>query len=196
MPRIKLCGLRRLVDIDYANQVQPDLVGVVFAPESFRAVTGDQAQRLRQRLDAKIPMVGVFTTTPLARIMTLVQAGIIQQVQLHGPINDDRVTALQAAKIPVMQAVTPVNATQSQANTVLLDNVNPGSGQPLAWSAIARPKRPFFLAGGLTPDNVTNAIQVLQPAGVDVSSGIETAGVKDFKKIQAFMRSVRNVNNN
>lgn len=190
MTKIKICGLFRPVDIDYVNQLRPDYAGFVFAEGSSRTVSSEQARVLSARLVPSIRRVGVFTTSPLATILGLVKTGVIQMVQLHGPLHDPRIAALQAIHVPVIQAVTPADSQRSRADYPLLDNQLPGSGRPLPWSAIQRPKQPFFLAGGLTPDNVQQAIKILRPTVIDVSSGVETNHVKDPIKIKAMIRSV------
>lgn len=196
MVKVKLCGLKRSCDIDWANEVQPDYVGFVFAGKK-RRVTDEQARELRWRLNKAIPAVGVFVDEDRAHIATLVRDGIIQVVQLHGHEDETYIKALrQDINVPIIQAFsisTPEDlnkAIQSTADYILLDHGKGGTGTAFDWSMVQRIPRPFFLAGGLTPENVTEAMQ-LQPYALDVSSGIETDGVKDKAKIQLFMTRVR-----
>lgn len=195
MTKIKICGLLRPTDIDYVNQAGPDYAGFVFAAGSRRQVTLPQARALVAALDPQIQRVGVFRNEPLALIQKLFTAGVIQMAQIHRELNDPLVDKLKACGIPVIQAVVPTDSRRGRGDYTLLDNVIPGSGRPLDWARIARPKRPFFLAGGLTPDNVCQAIHQLHPTVVDVSSGVETAGRKDFQKIETMVRSVHNDQN-
>lgn len=195
MTKIKICGLFRPEDIDAVNDYRPDYAGFVLAPGSRRTVSVAQARALSGRLAPGIRRVGVFTTNSLTTIQALVQTGVIQIVQLHGPLNDPRVAALQAAHVPVIQAVTPADSARTRADFPLLDNRIPGSGRVLPWTSIHRPVRPFFLAGGLTPTNVCQAIKLLDPAVIDVSSGVETNHLKDPLKIKAMIRSVHHDQN-
>lgn len=194
MTKIKICGLMRLADVMMVNQARPDAIGFIFAPGRRRQITPDLARQMAAQLNPQIQRVGVFTTNSLAEILALVQAHIIQVVQLHGALDDPRVPQLRAAHIPVIQAVTPADAIRCQADYPLLDNSHPGSGQALDWTDLPRLKRPFILAGGLTPDNVANAIQQVQPAMVDVSSGVETNGQKDAQKIAAIVSRAHQLN--
>ncbi|MCG0748652.1 N-(5'-phosphoribosyl)anthranilate isomerase [Lactiplantibacillus plantarum] len=190
MTQIKICGLMRPADVVMVNQALPDAIGMVFAPGRRRRITMATARQLAQQLDSRIRRVGVFTTNQLSEILALVQQHIIQVVQLHAAADDPRIASLMAAHVPVIQVMTPANAVQCQADYLLLDNTCPGSGQVLDWERLQsqRPTRPFILAGGLTPINVTTAINKLQPAMIDVSSGVETAGNKDHNKINLMVQ--------
>ncbi|AYG37287.1 phosphoribosylanthranilate isomerase [Lactiplantibacillus pentosus] len=194
MTQIKICGLMRLADVAMVNQARPDAIGFIFAPERRRQITLDLARQMAAQLNPQIQRVGVFTTNSLAEILALVQAHIIQVVQLHGALDDPRVPQLRAAHIPVIQAVIPADAIRCQADYPLLDNLHPGSGQVLDWTDLPRLKRPFILAGGLTPENVTTAIQQVHPAMVDVSSGVETNGQKNVQKIAAIVARAHQLN--
>lgn len=204
-PKIKICGLSRLEDIDAVNQVLPDLIGLVFAP-SKRQVGFEQARELKARLDPRITAVGVFVDAPLERIVRLYEAGVIQMAQLHGHENAALVDALrQRYGIPVIKTVQVralgvegVNVAQPTADYLLFDS-GAGSGEPFDWSLLAQVraqlppaalKTPWFLAGGLDLANLHQAL-ALKPWGVDVSSGVETNGLKDSQKISDFVNAVR-----
>lgn len=197
MTKVKLCGLKRPCDIEWANEVRPDYVGFVFAGKK-RRVTDDQAASLRTRLDPAIPAVGVFVDEPQVHIVQLVRSGTIQVVQLHGHEDEEYIKELRhAIDVPILKAFSITDeqsiqkAIQSTADYILLDNGPGGTGQAFDWSYIKDSiQRSFFLAGGLTPENVTEALR-LQPYALDVSSGIETDGVKDKSKIITFMARVR-----
>lgn len=198
MTKVKLCGLKRPCDIAWANEVRPDYVGFVFAGTK-RRVTDEQARALRQLLDPAIPAVGVFVDEDWQHISRLVQAGTIQVVQLHGHEDEAYMTELRRhINVPLIKAfaitdeASLATALGSTADFILLDNGPGGTGQAFDWSTIHQCiRRPFFLAGGLSPENVTEAM-ALQPYALDVSSGIETDGVKDKAKIITFMARVRN----
>ncbi len=196
MTKIKLCGLKRACDIAWANEFQPDYAGFVFAGTK-RRVTDEMARQLRNQLSKTIPAVGVFVNEPIAHITALVQNGTIQLVQLHGQEDDSYIQQLrQYVQVPVIQAfsIRTINdakkAQQSSADYILLDQGAGGTGQPFDWSVLQHMTRPYFLAGGLTIENVEQALSY-HPYAVDVSSGIETNGVKDKEKIKTFMAHVR-----
>lgn len=194
--KYKICGLMREMDAEYVNAVRPDYAGMIFAPNRRRTVTHETALAIRQRLDRHIPAVGVFVAAEIAEIQRLVRRDIIQLVQLHGQEDDAYLKRLRrAVDVPVIQAFRIVDADdlaraeQSQADFILLDNGVGGTGESFDWSLVRHLERPFFLAGGLTPERVADAVR-LQPYCLDVSSGVETDGAKDFEKIKAFAAAV------
>ena len=196
MVKIKLCGLTRRCDIDWANELLPDYVGFVFAG-SRRRVTDEQAAQLRNILREDIPAVGVFVDEPIDHVAALVRQGVIQLVQLHGAEDEAYIRELRrAVSVPVIQAFSVRSpediqaAGRSSADFVLLDQGAGGTGQAFDWSLAAALNRPYFLAGGLHPGNAAVAAE-LRPYAVDVSSGIETAGVKDRQKMIEFVRRIR-----
>lgn len=197
MTKIKLCGLTRPEDMAAANALEPDFVGFVFAPKSRRCVTAEQAKELRTHLSPAIRAVGVFVDEAPERVAALLEEGVIHLAQLHGREDEGYVERLRTlTRKPIIQAFqvkTPKDlerAENSSADCILLDS-GAGTGSTFDWSLLKRLRRPYLLAGGLGPDNVAQAIQVLHPWGVDVSSGIETGGVKDFHKMAAFVAAVR-----
>lgn len=195
MVKIKLCGLTRRCDIDWANELLPDYVGFVFA--GSRRVTDEQAAQLRNILREDIPAVGVFVDEPIDHAAALVRQGVIQLVQLHGAEDEGYIRELRrAVSVPVIQAFSVRSpediqaAGRSSADFVLLDHGAGGTGRAFDWSLAAALDRPYFLAGGLHPGNAAAAAE-LRPYAVDVSSGIETAGVKDRQKMIEFVRRIR-----
>lgn len=197
MTKIKLCGLTRPEDIAAANALEPDFVGFVFAPKSRRYVTGEQARALRSQLSPAIQAVGVFVDEEPEQVAALLEAGIIDLAQLHGREDECYLERLRAlTEKPIIHAFpikTPNDlerAQSSSADYILLDS-GAGTGTTFDWGLLTSVRRPYFLAGGLGPDNVAQAIRTLHPWGVDVSSGIETGGVKDFHKMAAFAAAVR-----
>lgn len=197
MTKIKLCGLTRPEDITAANVLEPDFVGFVFAPKSRRYVTGEQAGTLRKQLSPTIQAVGVFVDEEPERVAALLEAGIIDLAQLHGREDEGYLERLRAlTEKPIIQAFpikTPKDLERAQASSadnILLDS-GAGTGIPFDWTLLKNFRRPYLLAGGLGPDNVAQAIGFLHPWGVDVSSGIETGGMKDFHKMAAFVAAVR-----
>lgn len=196
MVKIKLCGLTRRCDIEWANELHPDYVGFVFAG-SRRRVTDGQAAQLRKILREDIPAVGVFVDEPIDHVAALVRQGVIQMVQLHGTEDEGFIRKLRrAVSVPVIQAFSVrspediQDAGKSSADFILLDHGAGGTGQAFDWSLAAALDRPYFLAGGLHPGNAAAAAE-LRPYAVDVSSGIETEGVKDRQKMIEFVRRIR-----
>ena len=197
MTRIKLCGLSRLCDVDAVNDLRPEYVGFVFWEKCRRYVAPELAASLRKNLAAGIQAVGVFVDECPERIAALTGQGVIDVVQLHGSEDNAYISRLRTlTNTPIIQAFrvsSPqdlAEARESTADFVMLDS-GKGTGSLFDWSIVHGFARPFFLAGGLTPENVAAAIHEINPFAVDVSSGIETQGVKDRAKMTAFVESVR-----
>ena len=197
MTKIKLCGLSRPCDIEAANELKPEYIGFVFAPKSRRYVTPEKAKELKQLLVPEIRAVGVFVNEDPERIACLVNSGVIDIAQLHGSEDEDYIKKLRTlTDKPVIRAFRIEsardieNAEHCSAEYVLLDS-GAGTGAVFDWELIQDMKRPYFLAGGLSLDNVGDAVEMLHPFVVDVSSGIETDGVKDRIKMAAFVAAVR-----
>lgn len=198
MTKIKFCGLTREEDIDYANEIMPDYIGFVFAPESRRYITSEKAFELREKLDSRIKAVGVFVNASPEIVVKLLRNGTIDIVQLHGRETEDYISLLRTlTHKPMIQAfridydADVERAKKSTADFVLLDAQNGGSGRAFDWNLIKNFSRPFFLAGGLHEDNAAEAIKVLKPYALDVSSGIETDGYKSKSKMSGFAYAVR-----
>ncbi|MCC8090809.1 MAG: phosphoribosylanthranilate isomerase [Oscillospiraceae bacterium] len=196
MLKLKLCGLRRPCDVLAANECAPDYIGFVFAP-SRRQVSPDAAAALRALLAPGIQAVGVFVDETPETVAALLHRGVIDAAQLHGHEDADYIRRLRAlTDAPVFQAFRIRSATdaaaaqESAADMVLLDS-GTGSGARFDWSLIAAVRRPYFLAGGLSPENAAEAVRRLHPYGLDVSSGIETDGQKDANKMKNFVRIAR-----
>ena len=192
MTKIKFCGLKRIEDIKYANDLKPDFIGFVFAPQSKRFVNADTARELKNLLDTEIKAVGVFVDEDINVVTKLLKDGIIDIAQLHGSEDEEYIKSLRAiCDKPIIKAFTIVSkddikkANESTADYILLDS-GKGSGETFNWDLIKEVNRPYFLAGGLDCDNVENALSSLTPYAVDVSSGIETDGFKDFDKMCRF----------
>lgn len=197
MTRIKLCGLSRACDIEAANELKPEYIGFVFAKKSKRYITPEKAAELKRLLDPEIKAVGVFVNEDPETVADLLDSGIIDIAQLHDSEDENYIKQLrQLTDKPIIKAFRIKtagdikNAEQSTADYVLLDS-GAGTGTVFDWKLIQNIKRPYFLAGGLSLDNVENAVKQLKPYAVDVSSGIETNGYKDKTKMAAFVAAVR-----
>ena len=195
MVKVKFCGLKRPCDIAWVNELHPDYAGFVFAGTK-RRVSDETAAALRRELDPSIPAVGVFVDDELPHMASLVKKGVIQLIQLHGQEEDALVQQLQTELgVPVIKAFSIANqddikrALESRADYILLDQGKGGTGKAFDWSLLKEIDRPYFLAGGLTPQNAAQAAK-LRPYALDVSSGIETDGVKDRDKMTLFMTTL------
>ena len=197
MTKIKICGLRREQDIRYANELMPDYIGFVFLKGKMRYVTFEEAAHLRSLLDPAIPAVGVFVNEPAENVIRLLQAGTIQIAQLHGQEDEAYAEELRRAGDHCIIRAFAVRSSEDihrafafPADYPLLDN-GKGTGETFDWSLFQEQEKPFFLAGGLSPENVKEAIECFHPYAVDVSSGVETDRFKDYEKMKAFMDAVR-----
>lgn len=202
MTRIKLCGLTRLEDILAANELNPEYIGFVFAPKSRRYVTLQKAVRLKKALDPKVRAVGVFVNETVRNVAAFLNCGVIDIAQLHGNEDEEYIKRLRRlTDKPLIRAFRMkeerdiVEAGSSSADYILFDS-GAGTGETFDWKLIRNFPRPYFLAGGLDPGNVGGAVKELNPYGVDVSSGIETDGLKDKCKMAAFVAAVRKENKN
>lgn len=197
MTKIKLCGMRNAADIAVVNQLKPDYIGFILAPQFWRYVPSETVAKLKAALDPAIQVVGVFVNQDVHEVARLLAEGTIDVAQLHGQEDEAYIAALRqmtgkpifkAFKINTPEAVAAANA--SSADCVLLDS-GTGTGTVFDWSLLEQIRRPYFLAGGLHPGNVADAVRTLQPYGVDVSSGIETNKRKDPEKMAAFVAAVK-----
>lgn len=215
MQKIKLCGMMKPCDIEYANRVKPDLVGFIFA-NTRRKISAAQAKQFRKALDAEIPAVGVFVNEDISVITSLVQDGCIDMIQLHGEEDVDYIRRLrEICDVPVIKAVKVQTVEQIRqaaalpVDYLLLDTyrkgVLGGTGEAFDWELLREAKaaagdtaegelfgNPYFLAGGLHAGNLREAA-ALGSYGLDISSGIETDGSKDFTKMVEVMELLRSI---
>lgn len=197
MTKIKFCGLSRPCDIATANELKPEYIGFVFTPKSSRYVSPEKAMELKKQLLPGIRAIGVFVNEQAEAVASLLNKGVIDIAQLHGDEDEEYIGKLRTLTCkPVIKAFRvrdekDISAAESStADAVLLDS-GAGTGSVFDWALPQEMKRPYFLAGGLDARNVGEAIGRLHPYAVDVSSGIETNGVKDKEKMMAFAAAVR-----
>ena len=190
--KVKICGLTRLEEVGFANKLLPDYVGFIFAERSRRRISLKTAKEFKRSLHSSISVVGVFVNAPASEVVKCVNQKIIDVVQLHGAESPEYVASLIKA-YRVDSCGDCRSANESNADVVLLDNGNGGTGQVFDWDFVSEIKRPYFLAGGLGPENIGIALSRLKPYCVDVSSGVETNGVKDFHKMERVVKLVRDV---
>lgn len=221
MTKIKICGLKRIEDIEAANELCPEYIGFVFADFSHRCVDKETAAKLKARLYPRIQAVGVFVDEDVSFVAELLNEKIIDIAQLHGTEDNGYIEELRrlttgAATIRAhspeadrrgadklesdkpriikafnMRKIKDISEIEASSADLVLVDSGTGSGETFDWSSLAEIRRPYLLAGGLGPDNVRSAVESLHPYGVDVSSGVETDKVKDTEKMKNFVSIVR-----
>lgn len=199
--RIKVCGLHRTVDVEYVNEALPEYAGMVFWEPSKRNVGLKEAIELRKILNPDIYSVGVFVDRDPKDVIWLAENKVISHVQLHGNEDDEYISFIRS-NVPTDTVIIKAyevsssddikRANESIADMILIDS-GKGSGKTFDWSLLELLKRDYFLAGGLSADNVCDAIKKYKPYAVDVSSKVETDGNKDLNKILEFCAAVRSV---
>lgn len=201
MPKIKICGITRLEEIQAVNEARPDFCGFIIEVEkSSRCVSREQVRILTKELNPGIIPVGVFVNAPMELPARLLQNGIIGIAQLHGKEDEDYIKKLRRiTNKPVIKAFSIktkediIKALASSADYILFDQGSGGTGKTFDWSLIPGIERPFFLAGGLGESNLKEAVETVNPWAVDLSSSLETEGKKDREKILKAVECVRNL---
>ena len=201
--KIKMCGLRRPDDIIYANEYLPDYIGCVFA-ESRRKVSGEEAKNLGAQLDPFIKKVGVFVNEPVRSLITISKQAGLDIIQLHGDEGEEYIkevkheTGKELWKAVRVRMVKDIQEAQRlPADKLLLDSFSEesygGTGKVMDFAVLdqADIRKPYFIAGGLTVENLPEILKKAEPYGIDISSGIETEGVKDREKMLKVIQCVR-----
>ena len=218
-PKVKMCGISKVETIPAVVEAKPDYMGLVFAP-SKRQVTVDQAKTLVEALhkqytkrynngteqsnNDEIKTVGVFVNETLDNLVTIAKGINLDVVQLHGDEDEAFIQSLKGrTNVEIWKAVQVRSAADaeqwidSSADMLLFDAYHKdergGTGEVFDWTSLDEFERPFMLAGGIDGTNVARAIRTVRPYGIDISSGIETDGVKDDEKITAFTKLVRTI---
>ena len=211
-PKVKMCGISKVETIPAVVEAKPDYMGLVFAP-SKRQVTVEQAKILIEELhkqcinhyDTKVvKTVGVFVNETLDNLVRIADTANLDAVQLHGDEDEAFIQSLkERTNVEVWKAVQIRSAADvekwidSSADMLLFDAYHKdergGTGEVFDWSSLDAFERPFMLAGGIDSTNVARAIRTVRPYGIDISSGIETNGVKDDEKIKAFTKIVNSI---
>lgn len=195
MSKLKICGLRRYEDIEYVNEFSPDYAGFILSKPFWRSINIDTLANLTERLSRNITPVGVFVNEKIDYIIPF--SKYLSVIQLHGDENNEYIKALRTkTDCEIWKAVRPQTtdeiskACSLDADKLLIDSFSKdsvgGTGKVGNWDIIKQAKitKPFFLAGGISSDNVTDAINTVNPFGVDVSSSVETDKKKDREKIK------------
>ena len=218
-PKVKMCGISKVETIPAVVEAKPDYMGLVFAP-SKRQVTVDQAKTLVEELhrgyaqkygsdtehdkNDTIKTVGVFVNETVDNLVTIANEANLDAVQLHGDEDETFIQSLkERTNVEVWKAIQIRTAADtekwidSSADMLLFDAYHKdergGTGEVFDWSSLDTFERPFMLAGGIDSTNVARAIRTVRPYGIDISSGIETNGMKDDKKITAFTKIVKSI---
>jgi phosphoribosylanthranilate isomerase len=199
-PWVKIGGLTRPEDIAAVNGALPDYIGFVFAPSRLQ-IDERAADTLKERLDGRIKAAGVFVNQNIETIADLYRRGVIDVVQLHGDEHDGYITRLKEdCGCPVIKAIgigDSLPPLPRCADYLLFDTLSEqrgAAGKAFDWGMLkGYDGPPYFLAGGLNAINVPDAVRLLSPYCVDVSSGVETDGIKNAGKIHKFVRIVRNI---
>ncbi len=199
MVKIKICGLRRLEDIEIVNKYEPEYIGFVFA-DSKRKVSHETAAQLKNNLSSNIISVGVFVDASEDEILKLYDDGIIEIAQLHGSESEDYINSLKENTNDKLKIIKAIEMSENEdlskyydsaADYLLLDS-GKGSGKTFDWRLIRKDlKKEFFLAGGINLDNAKEAIEKFDPYAIDLSSSLETDGYKDENKIKEIMEVIR-----
>ena len=192
MTKVKICGLSTVEAVETAVLADADYIGFVFAA-SKRQVSLEQAQELAKRVTGKTKIVGVFVSPSLEDLEQAIGQVPLDMVQIHGTFDEVLIPLISVPVIRAIQLSDQEAQVSSQADYLLFDAPVAGSGQTFDWGLLKDQKiqQDFFIAGGLTEDNVRQARETFQPYAVDVSSGVETDGRKDIEKIKAFIEGAK-----
>lgn len=198
MVKVKICGIRRMEDIEIVNRYRPDYIGFVFA-DSKRKVSHDLAYELKLNLDSDIISVGVFVDASLDEILKLFDEGVIEMAQLHGSESEEYILTLKEKTNSELKIIKAIEMSEdvdlleynnSRADYLLLDS-GKGSGKTFDWSLMESDlNKEFFLAGGLNISNINDAINEFDPYAIDLSSSLEVDGFKDESKIKELMEAI------
>ena len=211
-PKIKMCGISKVETIPAIIDAKPDYMGLVFVP-SKRQVTVEQAKTLVEELHKQyavrynsetIKTVGVFVNETVENLLKIAEEVKLDVIQLHGDEDESFIQILkEQSNVEVWKAVQVRSAADaekwidSSADMLLFDAYHKdergGTGEVFDWSSLDEFERPFMLAGGIDSTNVARAIRTVRPYGIDISSGIETNGVKDDEKMKAFTNIARTI---
>lgn len=216
MALVKVCGIRRIEDVEFLNKLQPEYAGFVFC-KSRRQITLEFGKQLMEKLDGKIKKIGVFQDNPLEQVRSISETLKLDIIQLHGSEDENYIKKLypfsiwKSVSIDVSNTLEEslkhkINFYEEKLNkickscveAVLIDSSTNGSegggtGISFNWDILKNMTltKPIILAGGLNACNVQKAIEILKPYAVDVSSGVEENGIKSYEKMKCFIEKIR-----
>jgi len=198
--RIKFCGLRREEDVKKAASLGADFFGFILSARFKRYIEPEEVARLKKYVPSSAKTVGVFVDEEPGYVAEFAELADLDMIQLHGNEDEAYIAEIkEKTGLPIIKMIKPesiddiISARQSPADLILLDSGAGGTGKVFDWSLAESLGRDYILAGGLTPDNVAGAVERLKPFAVDVSSGVETEGIKDLAKMKAFAAEVRKI---
>ena len=191
MAKLKICGLKRLEDIEYVNELKPDYIGFILTPGFKRSIDIKTAELLKSHLSKDINAVGVFVNDSREKIEYFVKNGIIDTVQLHGCETPE---FCKNFDVPVIKYFNPegFDEIENYDTDYYLFDSGTGTGKKFDWSILPKSEKPFFLAGGINKNNLKSAIDTVKPYCIDLSSAVETDGCKDYNKIKEIMEIMKN----
>lgn len=192
MTKVKICGLSTPEAVATAVEAGADYIGFVFA-KSKRQVSLEQAHELAKGVIGQTKIVGVFVSPSLEELEEAISQVPLDIVQIHGTFDETLIPKISVPVVRAIQISDSDSQVKSQADYLLFDAPIAGSGQTFDWQLLAdkQIEQNYFIAGGLTVDNVAEAKKTFQPYALDVSSGVETDGHKDLDKIKAFIERVK-----
>ncbi|MEA5512077.1 phosphoribosylanthranilate isomerase [Crocosphaera sp. UHCC 0190] len=207
--RVKICGITQPQQGQAIADLGATALGFICVPQSPRYVNRQQLQALVQEMPSTVERIGVFANATLTDIQQVLETTELTGIQLHGAESSEfcgqvkqqfpQIEVIKALRIQTPQCLSQTLDYVPWVDTLLLDAYHPrqlgGTGQTLDWETLAQfqPSRPWLLAGGLTPDNITQALQLLHPDGIDLSSGVERSpGDKDLSKVVQLFQVLQN----
>ncbi len=196
MARVMICGIKSPEDVEIVNELKPEYISFTFF-KNHDYIPYEKAKKLRQMLDRDIRVVGVFVNENTKIVASAANDDIFDIIEFHGNEGSGEIERIKAfTDKPIIQGFRVKSsqdvsdAVDSPADSILYYS-DKGNGVPLDWRMMKGITRPYFLAGGLTADNLEKAIKICHPFAVSVTTGVETNGVKDRDKMDAFIRIAR-----
>ena len=180
MAKLKICGLKRVEDIDYVNELKVDYIGFILSDGYKRSIDFETAQALKNRLSKDKKYIDYY-----------IKNNIIDIVQLHG---NEEPEFCKGFDVPVIKCFNPdtFSKVDEYDTDYFLFDSGAGTGKEFDWSILPECEKPFFLAGGINKDNLRRALDEVKPFGIDLSSAVETHGVKDYNKIKEIAEIMKN----
>lgn len=191
MAKLKICGLKRVEDIEYVNELKPDYIGFILSEGFKRSIDFKTAQMLKNNLSPDIKAVGVFVNEDKEYIDKFIKNNIIDTVQLHG---NEEPEFCKGFDVPVIKCFNPktFNRINEYDTDYFLFDSGMGTGEKFDWRILPECEKPFFLAGGINKDNLKRALDEVNPFGIDLSSAVERNGFKDYNKIKEIAEIMKN----
>ena len=198
MAKVKICGISHEIEINFMNELAPDYVGFVFASKSKNFIAPEHAGYLRSKLRKGIKSVGVFENAKIEEVAMAVEVAGLDMIQLRGAETGEYIAVLREyTRCPIIRSFRVKSAMEAEramyttADYVMLDSDK--AGQPFDWTFIGSARRrEYFLKGGININNVQQALSIEpQPYALDVSTGVESNRVKDYRKVMKFLLAVR-----